>query len=820
MIFHACFFVVKFKKEKMMKRGFKRGLSLLVLVMMLLSMVPIGIVAEEISPEEKALTGIPNHLVTPLTIDLTEQGLLQNPEISEEIRASATEGDFQYKIVEGGVSITRYIGLGGDLVIPDSLGGKKVVAIGLIAFQNCSGLTSVRIPNSVIEIGGHAFRYCSGLSSFTIPNSVTSIGYAALSDCTGLKSITIPNNVTTIGDFAFAGCTELTSIKIPNTVTTIGVGVFQHCSKLTSVELPNTITAIGNCAFQNCIGLRSIRIPDAVVSIDNYGFYGCSGLTSVELPDNMTTIGYSAFWQCTGLTSIKIPNSVTSIGHGAFSECRELTIYGVKGSYAETYANKWNIPFEEIKPSVATLKSIAISKPANKLIYQVGEPLDITGLEVTGTYSDGSTKKETVTVQNITGFNSSKANPNQLLTIMISERSTTYRVQITDQIIDQICEVSINDITIEEGEKGTLDASITPNAEFNAMQLVFTFNPAKLEYIESDNSNDLKGTDLKAFEALKGSGLIALNANDAVAGEVSIAYITTTPFDAGGKILKLSFKAKAEMIGMTPVNIQVKELVKDNNGTGVSIPTTIKAGSVKIIAANEDAELAKAVSDQIKALPLVDQLKLTDEAAVVEARLAYEKLTEAQKELVENLNTLIAAEVKLVELKETKVTASVVEINQVLGVRTYKITLSGAEFTDIDDILMTTAIVTEKVQIPQLVGTEILFNCSDGEVTKIKIRLKDGRMIIAKIAEREADEAKEFDLIHKTDPTNLNYSFIEYVNRPAIFIFVNSHQTDYLFVGEGLKRYEFSEVIMEYEANPGNIFDVLKRLDPVTALTK
>ena len=71
----------------------------------------------------------------------------------------------------------------GSLVIPASVkdGNKdfQVISIGNTAFCNCSGLTSVTIPNSVTSIGNYAFESCSGLISVTIPNSVTSIGKSA-----------------------------------------------------------------------------------------------------------------------------------------------------------------------------------------------------------------------------------------------------------------------------------------------------------------------------------------------------------------------------------------------------------------------------------------------------------------------------------------------------------------------------------------------------------------------------------------------------------------------------------------------------------------
>ena len=59
--------------------------------------------------------------------------------------------------------------------------------------------------------------------------SVTSIGGSAFEKCSGLTSITIPNSVTSIGQWAFYGCSGLTSVTIPNSVTSIGVGAFQIC---------------------------------------------------------------------------------------------------------------------------------------------------------------------------------------------------------------------------------------------------------------------------------------------------------------------------------------------------------------------------------------------------------------------------------------------------------------------------------------------------------------------------------------------------------------------------------------------------------------
>ena len=182
----------------------------------------------------------------------------------------------------------------GNVVIPEEVTfmnrTRKVTSIGNDAFRDCTGLTSVTIPNSVTSIGNDAFRDCIGLTSVTIPNSVTSIGYDAFYNCFGLTSVTIPNSVTSIGDSAFAGCSGLTSVTIPNSVTSIGGSAFHNCSGLTSVTIPNSVTRIGVRAFYNCSGLTSVTIPNSVTRIGDSAFEGADIPTVISLIEDPFTI--------------------------------------------------------------------------------------------------------------------------------------------------------------------------------------------------------------------------------------------------------------------------------------------------------------------------------------------------------------------------------------------------------------------------------------------------------------------------------------------------------------------------------------------------
>jgi len=238
--------------------------------------------------------------------------------------------------------------------------------IGSNAFRGCSSLTSVTIPNSVIYID-ETFSGCTGLTSVTIPNSVTSIGAYAFSGCTSLTSITIPNSITSIGGSAFGGCTSLTSVTIPDSVTSIGEEAFRGCTSLTSVTIPNSVTSIGGSAFRGCTSLTSVTIPNSVTSIGNYAFYGCTGLTSVTFTatSKFTSIGNYAFFGCTKLTSVTIPNSVTSIGDQAFQNCTSLTSITIPNSVTSigetAFANCASLTSITIPNSVTSIGETAFA---------------------------------------------------------------------------------------------------------------------------------------------------------------------------------------------------------------------------------------------------------------------------------------------------------------------------------------------------------------------------------------------------------------------------------------------------------------------------
>ena len=322
---------------------------------------------------------------------------------------AAQSGDFTYTATTTEVTITGYTGAGGAVVIPASINGTPVTAIGEAAFSpgyrgnqsiisvtipdsvtrigdyafsECRSLAFVAIPDSVSSIGQGAFSECSDLTSVTIPDSVMSIEFYAFAGCSGLTSVTIGSGVTSIGNSAFVACIGLTSVTIPASVTSIGGGAFFACSGLTNLEvdstnlnytsvggdlynkdqttlilcpagksgsytIPNSVTSIGGNAFARCSGLTSVTIGSGVTSIGGGAFSECSGLTSVTIPNNVTSIELYAFARCSGLTSVTIGSGVTSIGDFAFDDCSGITHFVFTGNAPTLEAESFSgVPFD------------------------------------------------------------------------------------------------------------------------------------------------------------------------------------------------------------------------------------------------------------------------------------------------------------------------------------------------------------------------------------------------------------------------------------------------------------------------------------------
>ena len=228
-------------------------------------------------------------------------------------------------------------------------------------------VTEYVLGDDVTSIGEYAFDACTGLASVTIPEGVTSIGGSAFYSCTGLTSITIPEGVTTIDDYTFYNCKKLTSITIPEGVTSIGNSAFEDCKNVQMfVFEKETPPAFGSDVFKNSTcpiyvpnasavtvykaadNMNSyadrVKIMPTIVIVDGIKYQLQDDGTFAVIANNysgdvvipssidyngvattVSSIDANAFYGCTDLTAVTIPSSITSIESDAFKSCTNLT---------------------------------------------------------------------------------------------------------------------------------------------------------------------------------------------------------------------------------------------------------------------------------------------------------------------------------------------------------------------------------------------------------------------------------------------------------------------------------------------------------------
>ncbi|MBQ5398583.1 MAG: leucine-rich repeat domain-containing protein [Ruminococcus sp.] len=147
-------------------------------------------------------------------------------------------------------AVRSYIAYGQKKMIKATI--LTATSIGASAFQNCSSLTEINLPDSLTSIGSSAFQSCMSLTEINLPDSLTSIGNSAFSSCSALTEINFPDSLKTIGTAAFSNCLALTELTLPDSLTSIGAQVFSYCSSLTNLTLAQGF---------NCNGLNVSYSP-------------------------------------------------------------------------------------------------------------------------------------------------------------------------------------------------------------------------------------------------------------------------------------------------------------------------------------------------------------------------------------------------------------------------------------------------------------------------------------------------------------------------------------------------------------------------------
>lgn len=212
---------------------------------------------------------------------------------------------------------------------------------------NCDSAKTEILDGGFKVVDSKLLKYYGHEENVIIPSDVTDIAAQAFAKNTSIKEIIIPENVRMIGGLAFANCYNLLRIEIHNKNIIIGEGAFDRTAWYNQqadnvLYLDNILYSIkGRCPPE-------IFVKEGITYISEFAFSEFETLKKVYLPKSLKRIG-NAFWGCKNLKQILIYENVEFIAEDAFKNCN-LTIYGIKNSYAQSYAKKHNIPFVIYEP--------------------------------------------------------------------------------------------------------------------------------------------------------------------------------------------------------------------------------------------------------------------------------------------------------------------------------------------------------------------------------------------------------------------------------------------------------------------------------------
>ena len=334
----------------------------------------------------------------------------------------------------------------------------KIVNIPEGMFQDCTSLITIDLPTTITAIKQNAFKN-TGLTELTLPENITTIENASFDNCTNLATVNFNNNLKTIGNYAFRNNDALSEIMIPNNVATIGNYAFQDSDALTTVKISDSVTTIGQYIFEHCDALKDVKLGSGLTKIPLYAFNLCPELQKIVLPYRITTVDANAFTNCTKLTEVIIPRGTTTISASAFSYPDRLTIYGISGTYAETYANQIGATFvnREVNAEDITLGSTSLSMITGAKHTLV---MNVTPNDFTDEVVWKSSNTSIITVDNM-GIITANAVGTATVRVAVGEKTASCTVTV----VQPVTSISLNksSLSLEAFEEYILTATVSPS---------------------------------------------------------------------------------------------------------------------------------------------------------------------------------------------------------------------------------------------------------------------------------------------------------------------------------------------------------------------
>ncbi len=441
---------------------------------------------------------------------------------------AATEGYLSYTVKNGVVTITDCdTSASGELVIPETIAGYPVTSIDSSAFQDCIGLTSISIPESVTSIGKYAFAWCESLKEIRLPAGITSIEESMFHGCVELVGVYIPEGVTSIGKKAFRGCYYLTNVNIPSSVTRIDDYAFDFCMSLAELNIPTGVTELGDYVFMGCsrlvVGINSLYVKnyveeyakeyriEYVLNLERLSVkempvqteycpnedFDPTGLTLTATYPDGSSEEISTGYEVSGFDSSKAGECTVKAQYANCETAFQVIVLS-SHSYDNDTDNVCNVCEYE-----RTVTSVVIKTVPNKVTYCLGETINTEGLVLFATYNDGTTFEQSSDYE-INGFNSNIAGK---CTVRVKYRgcTTTFGVSIRathsyDNDTDDNCNVCEHARTIISVEIKEMPNKIQYyiNEEFDDSGLVL-----KVNYDDGTSKEETDGFEISGFNSTK-----------------------------------------------------------------------------------------------------------------------------------------------------------------------------------------------------------------------------------------------------------------------------------------------------------------------------
>ncbi len=203
-----------------------------------------------------------------------------------------------------------------------------VETIGAKAFKNCK-LTSVALSQTVKILEDSAFYGCASLTSVegTESSELIALGKQCFYNCTRLSKITLPESVINIGAKCFYNCSGLSGIEIsPNNKS--------------YREVDGMLVSMDGERFIACAAgdrRETVSLPEGVKSVGEGAFSGNSYLLRIDLPESLETFKLNSLYGCEALTGIVVKSDKPPVLQSDVGEALPTVAFFVKEEVADAF---------------------------------------------------------------------------------------------------------------------------------------------------------------------------------------------------------------------------------------------------------------------------------------------------------------------------------------------------------------------------------------------------------------------------------------------------------------------------------------------------